>query len=189
MKDHFVLRHMLGRMLGFFHWIDIQGLERIPQSGRLILAVNHCGVRGGLVLEACLHRDVIYIASARFLHFPIIRQLARRIGAIFVSPMDMFTTRILDEATNVLDTGRMLGVMVEGRQMDLHQGELKRGAAYLAHRLSADILPVSVDMHGLQLKIRIGDVLPKPVSVHASSLEQTMAEIALQLGIGKQVLS
>jgi 1-acyl-sn-glycerol-3-phosphate acyltransferase len=181
---HPTLRRLAGLLLRLVHRIEIQGLDHVPTTGRLILAVTHCGVRGGLILETYLARDVVFVVSARFLRFPVIRNIAQQMGGVFVSSTDMLDTRLLDEASEVLAGDHLLGVMVQGRQMDEVAGQAKRGAAYLAYRLGADILPVQVSTRGLRLHIRFGELLPHPVSARAHLLNRTMAAVCTQLGIG-----
>jgi 1-acyl-sn-glycerol-3-phosphate acyltransferase len=176
-------RRLAGRLLRVAHRVDAQGMERVPATGGLILAVTHCGVRGGLILETCMQRDLTFLASGRFLRFALIRSIARRMGAVFVSPADLLDTRVLDEAAEVLAGGRLLGVMVQGRQMDQVAGPVKRGTAYLACRLAADILPIHVSRSGLRMRIRVGELLPPPACATAQAMNQTMAAVCAQLDI------
>ena len=134
-------------------------------------------------MESLLKRDVVFIASGRFLRFPLIRGLAEELGAIFVSPGDMLSTRILDESFDAVSGGSLLGVMVEGRQMGITYGTVKRGAAYLAYKLSAKILPINVSKKGPWIKVVVGELMPAPLSLTSSAIAETMRGVCKQLDI------
>ena len=177
------LRRRFGRMLRALHFIDAQGVDRVPSKGRVVVALNHCGVRGALVFESTIARDIVFIASHRFFRVPLINKIARRISALYVSPADMICTRLLDEAADLVRGGSLLGVMVTGRQMNQVQAVPKRGAVYLAYRLQASILPVQVLKHGLVVRIRVGDLMPPPRSVNAYDLNERLTQVCDQLGL------
>jgi 1-acyl-sn-glycerol-3-phosphate acyltransferase len=181
-------RSSLGRSLGgilrLVHHVQTEGFDRIPVQGRFIMATNHVGVRGGLLLTSLLSRELVFLTSARFLRFPLIRSLARRTAPVFVSPVDMLATCLLDRAGEVLDAGALLGVMVDGRQMDLRRGSPKRGAAYLAARLSADILPIRVQLRGPLARFHVGECVPMPTAVSRPVLDAAMMRVVMALGDG-----
>ncbi|MFY0572009.1 lysophospholipid acyltransferase family protein [Archangium lansingense] len=170
----------LHRLVRRMHRIEAQGLERIPQQGRVILAVNHTGlgVRSGLLLSTLLERDITFLASTVMRRLPFSRQLARTFSVIFVSPADMLSTRLLDEAEAVLGRGALLGLMVDGREMNQRKGMTKRGAAWLAIRLGASLLPVSVRF-GLtgNARVQVGELLPPPPSVSRQDLDASTAAL------------
>jgi len=167
----------LGQLLRLVHRVEAEGLDRVPAQGRFIVATPYVGVRGGLLLTALLSRNLVFLASAAFFRFPAARSLV-----VFVSPADMLATRLLDRAGEVLDAGALLGVMVDGEQMDLHPGRPKRGAAYLAARLGADILPVWAQLRGPLARFYVGEPVPKPASVSRRLLDAAMDQVTLALG-------
>jgi hypothetical protein len=144
------------------------------------LATNYVGVRGGLLLTALLSRNLVFLASSGFFRFPIARSLA-----VFVSPADMLATRLLDRVGEILDASVVLGVMVDGEQMDLRPGRPKRGAAYLAARLDADILPVRAELRGPLARFHVGEPVPKPAAVSRRALDAAMTQVVMALGGAK----
>ena len=176
-------RRRFARLLYALHWVDAQGLERIPAHGRVIIALNHSGVRGAMVLSHLMQRDMVMLGSVRFLRFWFVREFAQRLAVLFVSVADMLSPRLYDEMDNVMHGGSMIGIMVPGRQMTQVQGVPKRGAVYLAYRLQADILPISVIKIGLYVRIRVGHVLPRPRGISHQLLHQSYRAVCLQLGI------
>jgi 1-acyl-sn-glycerol-3-phosphate acyltransferase len=168
----------LHRLIRQVHRVRAHGLERIPPSGRVILAVNHVGLglRSGLLLSALLERDITFLASTVMRRIPFFLPLTRAFPVIFVSPADMLSTRLLDEAAGVLGRGALLGLMVDGREMDQRKGLTKRGAAWLALRLEASLLPVSVGF-GLTgtARVRVGEPMPPPPSASRRDLDASTA--------------
>lgn len=182
-------RRRLGRWLARLHWLTVEGLEHVPASGRTVVAFNHCGVRGGLLFESLIQRDVVFLASARFLRFALVRPLAEKLCAIFVSPADMTQMRLFREAGDAIDGGSLLGVMVPGRQMTATQGTPKRGAVYLAWRLKANLLPVEVRLRGLRVRVRVSAALPPPRSVSARDLDARFAEVCAAIRVSHPALN
>ncbi len=164
----------LRRLVRRVHRVQAHGLERVPRHGRVILAANHVGLglRSGLLLSALLERDVTFLASTVMNRLPLFRTLTRFSPVIFVSRADMLSTRLLDEASAVLGRGALLGVMVDGREMDQRKGLAKRGAAWLAVRLGATLLPVSVRFGFLAAtRVKVGELLPAPSSTSRVALD------------------
>ena len=163
------------------HAVDATGLERIPAQGRYLVATNHAGVRGALLLGALLEREIVFVVSARFLSVPGAAAIARGVGGIFVSPGDMLGLRMLRECSAALDRGALLGVMTEGRLMNGRYGPPKRGASYLAARLQLGLWPVSIRLRGPTARIRVGALLPAPAAVDRRSLDAATDRLAEQL--------
>lgn len=178
------LRRFLSRLAGRLHWVNVTGLEHVPPYGPVIVATNHSGVRGGLVFESLLKRDIVFTSSIRFFRFPLIRELARRIAVLYVSQADMMDTRLLDATTNIIEGGSMLGIMVQGRQMTQEEGPPKRGAVYLSYRLKARILPVQIKLRGPYARIDIGEPMPPPAALTTTAMQQTMDELCDRIGLG-----
>jgi 1-acyl-sn-glycerol-3-phosphate acyltransferase len=170
----------LHRLVRRVHRVEAHGLERVPSRGRVIIAMNHVGlgVRSGLLLSSLLERNITFLASTVMRRLPLSRQLASTFPVLFVSPADMLSTRLLDEADAVLGRGDLLGLMVDGREMDQRKGVTKRGAAWLAVRLGASLLPVSMrfGLTGLA-RVRVGEPLPPPSSASRQDLDASTAAL------------
>lgn len=166
------------------HRVTLEGIEHVPADGRIVVASNHAGVRGALLLGSLLKRDIAFVVSARFFKFPVVASMARRIGGVFVTPFDMFGVSMIDRCAQVLDQGSLLGIMTEGRMMRLEYGPPKRGAAYLAARLGACLLPVSVRLNGPLASVRIFAPMAPPPAVDRQSLDRVTQRLARTLESG-----
>lgn len=160
--------------------VDVSGLESVPLDGRILLAVRHTGAfrHGGIVAAAVIPRPVTYVGAQFMLRFPGLGPAVQRYGGIFVSGVDLQGGGFLDTCAAVLDAGEVLGVMVDGGEMDRVRGPVKPGAAYLAHRLDARIVPVRVGFHGLR-SVRVEVLPPQPPPPHPDRVSVREATAAL----------
>lgn len=178
------LKQLMQGGANLIHQVRLEGLDQVPAGGRVVVATNHAGVRGALVLGSVLKRDIAFVVSARFFKFPVVATMARQIGGVFVTPFDMFGVSMMDRCAHILDQGSLLGIMTEGRMMHLEYGPPKRGAAYLAARLGARILPVSIGLIGPLARIRVFAPMATPNTVDRRSLDQVTHELATVLESG-----
>ena len=144
--------------------IVTEGLEHIPDAPSVIVASNHLSIADppilSVVLERRLRRRVRYMAKAEALAWPIVGPILRAYGGFGVrrGRPDLEAYRM---ARRVLEAGDWLGVAPEGTRSRTGQlGEPKAGAALLALRSGALVLPVGVA--GTEGLWPIGARLPRP---------------------------
>jgi 1-acyl-sn-glycerol-3-phosphate acyltransferase len=127
--------------------IRVEGLENAPRSGPVLLVANHTtNADSPLVaawLQPALGRPIQFMAKEQ-LFVSFFLPLLRRYGAIFVraggSDVEAYRAGLA-----VLRAGGVLGVFPEGtRSPDGRLGEAHPGAALLALRSGAAVLPVGV---------------------------------------------
>jgi len=122
--------------------LDLSGLERIPRTGALILAPNHLHSMDLPLLFLMPRRPAVF-AAEKWRGTPggwLMRAFA---PLIFVNRGDA-DRGALAQATQVLRAGKALGVAPEGTRS--RAGALQRGrngAAFLASRSGAPILPIA----------------------------------------------
>jgi len=126
----------------------IEGVEHIPRTGAFILVSNHCSNLDPPILGwASGHqvgRVVHFMAKIEMRGWPIVGLLATQAGVYFVrrGEGDRAAQRFSMEA---LADGRPLALFVEGtRSRDGHLKAGKPGAALLAIRSGAPLLPVGI---------------------------------------------
>ena len=129
-------------ILRLFFKLEIEGQERIPASGRIILAPNH---------QSNWDPPLVGIASERSVFFAAKRQLFdRQPGGFFLSalnaiPLDRrgFDRKSLRRMESVLDHGGVLVFFPEGtRSSDGELGKGRDGIGLLALQTKADLVPV-----------------------------------------------
>lgn len=104
--------------------VNAVGLERVPSSGPVILAVNHINSLDAFVVKATLPRDVIGWAKVEIWQNPVLRPFAKAIGTIPLrrGELDLQSVRM---ALQLLKQGKVLGIAPEGTRS--WHGRLQRG--------------------------------------------------------------
>ncbi|MCS7220545.1 MAG: lysophospholipid acyltransferase family protein [Anaerolineae bacterium] len=126
--------------------IEISGAERLNQpGGPLLVVTNHLHWLDPPIVFAILPLRATVFAAEKWGVHPIFGPLFRAIGnAIFVNRGEV-DRRALSQAMAVLKAGGVLGIAPEGTRS--RTGVMQRGrggAAYLASRTGATILPIGI---------------------------------------------
>ncbi len=154
----------LGRV---FFDARIAGTENIPREGAFIAVANHCSNFDppllGWAVGNSSGRLVHFMSKIEMRSWPIIGWLATQSGVYFVrrGENDRAAQRFSLEA---LAAGRPIAVFPEGtRSRDGHMRDFKPGAAYLAMRSGAQVLPVG--FAGTHRMFPDGSRLPRPTRI------------------------
>ena len=130
--------------LRLFTRLETKGLENVPEGGPLLVAFNHLAHLDAILVLPFLPQPVEGIALEDLYHVPVTGQLLRLYGTIPVH-RDQFDRDVIRRALQVLAEGRILALAPEAR-MSLTGAleQARQGAAYLALRSGAPVLPVAV---------------------------------------------
>lgn len=170
----------------------IHGAEQVPMTGPLVVVSNHASDFDPPLLSCAVRRPVAYMAKEELFRVPVLKQAIALYGAYPVK-RGSADRSALRSATEFLAKNWAAGVFITGtRTPDGRVRDPKLGAAWLAAKNQAPILPVSLygtDQifrpgsalpHPVPVTIRIGDVIPPPASSDRADLEavtQTCAEV------------
>lgn len=161
----------------------VYGVENVPQRHPLIIVCNHASYFDPPLLSCAVRRPVAYMAKEELFTIPILKQAIALYGAYPVkrSSGDRGAIRA---AMAALAAGWAVGVFLEGTRTEdglIHQPKL--GAAMIAAKAGVPLLPVSLwgtekifqkgssFPHSIPLTIRIGEVLPPPISSKREALQ------------------
>lgn len=123
---------------------DIRGRENIPPAGPLIIAFNHLNHADVFLMIAAMPYPVEPIALVDLLSVPVTSQALRAYGVIPVH-RDRVDRQVIQRALEVLRNGGVIMLAPEARRSVTGALERARtGAAYLAMRSGALILPVAI---------------------------------------------
>lgn len=160
------------------------GGENVPLSGPLVVVANHGSDLDPPLLGHALGRPVAFMAKEELFRIPVLRQLIRACGAYPVR-RGASDREALRTASERLRFGWATGVFLDGtRQTDGRVHDPKPGAALLAARAGAPLLPVAiVNSHralGLgqrwprwvPVHIRIGSLIQSPATRSRRELER-----------------
>ena len=130
--------------LTFFGRLEVTGQECVPPYGPLIVISNHLSYNDPPALFASLPRSLSYLGKVELFSNPIKRTV---MGWVGVFPLDRRSTGVdgMRTALSLLAQDRALVIFPEGRiSLDKSLERAKGGAAYLAIKSQAPILPVGI---------------------------------------------
>ncbi|MFY9780761.1 MAG: lysophospholipid acyltransferase family protein [Candidatus Baltobacteraceae bacterium] len=131
-------------LLQIFWRFRVVDAEKVPLAGPVILACNHVSYFDPPVLGCALRRPVRYMAKQELFTIPLLGPFIRALGAY---PVDRsrHTGAAVKRSLEMLQTGAAIGIFPEGtRNLD---GSVKPhvGAALLASKSGAAVVPAWVD--------------------------------------------
>jgi 1-acyl-sn-glycerol-3-phosphate acyltransferase len=167
----------------------IHGANRVPQQGPLIVVSNHASDFDPPILSACVRRPVAYMAKEELFRVPVLGTAIQLYGAYPVK-RGSADRSALRSASTYLEKNWAVGVFLTGtRTADGRVDNPKLGAAWLAAKLQAPLLPVSLWgteqifkgskwPRAVPLTIRIGDVIAPPATGDRADLEAVTQQCA-----------
>jgi 1-acyl-sn-glycerol-3-phosphate acyltransferase len=125
--------------------VDVYGLENVPKSGALLICTNHLSiVDPGFVFVFSPRKDLSALVAKKHQKNPFLRLIVNTAGGIWLNRDDA-DTHAIRAAQEILKNGGCLGIAPEGTRSHTHGLiEAKTGAAYLADRAQAPVLPVGI---------------------------------------------
>lgn len=141
---------ILGFLARFLFRIRIEGAERVPKTGPVLLLSNHRSVCDPLFLAMGCCRKIRYMAKAELFeeHGRLARRLLFGLGA-FPVKRGTGDLKSLREALALLKNGSVVGIFPQGKcAPDSELFHAMPGAAFLALRSGAAILPACIRCEG-----------------------------------------
>jgi 1-acyl-sn-glycerol-3-phosphate acyltransferase len=148
---------------GYFR-VRVKGADRVPKTGRVILAPVHRSFIDFLVVGTTItNRKVFFMAKDDLWHSRLLGGFLESFGAFPVN-REGADRLALDRAQAVLENDEALIMFPEGtRRSGPVIEELHEGAVFLAARTGSEILPVGVG--GTSASMPKGAKVPRPVKV------------------------
>ena len=137
----------------------VEGADRVPKSGPLIVVVNHFSFVDPPLLMASLPRTVTFVAKSEMWRSPASRLFCQAFGILPIRRGEPDRSA-LRAALEVLKQGRSLAYFPEGTRGREQPKALKRalsGVALLAQLSHAPIVPVGIS--GTEVFNTTGDIL------------------------------
>ncbi|HID88058.1 MAG TPA: 1-acyl-sn-glycerol-3-phosphate acyltransferase [Anaerolineae bacterium] len=135
-----VLRGLFAILLDY----RVTGLENVPRTGPLIVAINHTSFLDPLLVGVFIPREVTMMGKAELFRIPVFGLIARLYGAFPVRRGEI-DRGALRRAMEVLQEGGALMMAPEGTRGGTEQLQRGRhGVTMIALRTGAAILPVAI---------------------------------------------
>lgn len=131
-------------ILTLLYRVEAVGAGQVPAEGPLVLCGNHRSSLDPPLVACYLPRRVRFMAKAELFRVPGFSALIRALGAFPVNRGGV-TMETMKTAVKVLKEGSVLVIFPEGtRQKSGKLGEGKKGAASMALRSGANVVPVAI---------------------------------------------
>jgi 1-acyl-sn-glycerol-3-phosphate acyltransferase len=128
--------------------VNMGGIEKIPSSGKFIIAANHLGSLDAFLImylaQATRLKNPVVVVAEKYEKYAIYRWAVKKLGFMFID-RNGADLRALRYAYNRLMGGDYMVIAPEGTRS--HTGaliEAKPGAAYLASKAQAQIYPAGI---------------------------------------------
>ncbi|NMB45696.1 MAG: 1-acyl-sn-glycerol-3-phosphate acyltransferase [Firmicutes bacterium] len=141
--------------------VRIEGNLHIPREGAVVLAANHRSLWDPVFVTLASRRPVHFMAKEELFRVPVLGFLLPYLNA-FPVRRGQSDRKAIRQALSVLNDGSVLGIFVEGtRNKDQTSNvlPLKHGAAMLASRSEASIVPVAIQRIKRRITIKVGQPL------------------------------
>lgn len=154
--------------------VEIEGLNHIRAGGNYVFVANHVSYMDTPVVLAHIPEQFLFLAKSGLFKIPLLGWHLHRAGHVRVPLGDVRgTLRTLQQAAALIREGRSTLVFPEGGRSESGElQEFKDGAAFIAIRAQAPIVPLALigmrrilPMHSLRfrrgrVKLRIGQPIP-----------------------------
>ncbi|MCE5189726.1 MAG: 1-acyl-sn-glycerol-3-phosphate acyltransferase [Eubacteriales bacterium] len=169
---YFFFKYLLTPFFWLLFWPNVKNFERLFFRGCAIIVSNHFSLSDPIRLALVIPRPVHFMAKQELFQSKLKRFLLGQLLAfpVYRKHADMLS---LKQAMSVLEKGRIFGIFPEGRRSIT--GELdsfEKGAAFLALRCNAPIIPLYADPNWKKRK-RIRMIVGEPID--ANEIAQTYA--------------
>jgi 1-acyl-sn-glycerol-3-phosphate acyltransferase len=159
--------------------VEINGQERLPEKGPMILAGNHVAVLEAVMMAVYTPGMVEFVGNGDIPFDPNYAFIANAYGLIPINRGNV-DREGLEMGVDILKQDGILGIFPEGGTWDPAQMQAQIGVAWLSYRAQAPILPIGFGgiKSGLEkalkfkhprLTMNVGDLVP-PVQLKDNDL-------------------
>ncbi len=151
-----IIYALLSGVIGLIFRIKVLGAENEPEEGGFVVCANHISATDPIVVCYAFRRhQVCFMAKKELFKIPLLSGLIRMLGAF---PIDRSGNDVgaIKKAVGLVTEGKCLGVFPQGHRYpgeDPRTTKTKNGAALIASRASADVVPVYIWTKGRKHKL------------------------------------
>ena len=142
------------------------GFSRLNVRGKAIIVSNHWALTDPILVGCVCPRIIHFMAKQELFASRFSRLLMKALFAFSVD-RDRADIASLKKAKDLLDRGKVFGIFPEGKRSITGEiDELEKGAAFLALRCGAPIIPVYSDPNTFR-RLRIRMIVGEPIDAAA----------------------
>ena len=160
--------------------VTVDGEDRVPRSGGLVVAANHRSYLDPPLLGTWFPRTIHYMAKRELFAIPIFGPL---IAAVHAFPVDREKSDLgsVRRALRIIKDGGVVGIFPEGTRNIAGDARAKGGAVLLAALARCPLIPVALvgtqhavrRLRGSRVRVVIGE----PIAFQGSANKPTKAEL------------
>jgi len=144
MKAH----RILAPIIRVFFRIHAEGLENIPKETPIMFCSNHIAAKDPVMIAAACDRQITFLGKKELFSVPLLGWLIKKLGAVKLdrSGSDVSAIRA---SVDVLNNGGALAIFPQGHRypgVNPATTSTKNGAALIAYRSGADVVPVCIKL-------------------------------------------
>jgi len=138
-----ICQWLLKVIYGLLFRLEAQGADNIPSTGPVLLCSNHISVLDPPTVGIKLRRKVHYMAKAELFAWKPIGAFLRTLGAFPVKRGGV-SKESIKLSLQLLREGNVMGIFPEGTRNTDDNSAGKKGAAMIALRSGATVIPVRI---------------------------------------------
>ncbi|TVX92865.1 lysophospholipid acyltransferase family protein [Paenibacillus agilis] len=136
-------KNLLYVLYRFFFRLEVKGKHHVPQTGGVVLCANHISNFDPPTIGIALKRKVRFMAKAELFKVPVLGSIISALGAFPVKRGGVGKEAI-KTAFQLLRSGEIMGIFPEGTRNMSGDVAAKKGAAMIALKSGAAVVPVSI---------------------------------------------
>ncbi|NLD50106.1 MAG: 1-acyl-sn-glycerol-3-phosphate acyltransferase [Clostridiaceae bacterium] len=144
-----IVRLLVTLIITLLYRVEIKGKENVPEKGSALLCANHVGELDMFFFGYKIKRLVHYMAKEELFKVPLMGSFIKRLGA-FPVKRGKGDVQAIKTSLRLLNEGHIVGIFPEGTRLKNRSSNarIKPGAALLAQKSGAPILPVLIKGNG-----------------------------------------
>ncbi len=143
-----------------FLGLRIEGSDNVPRTGRLVLAANHFSALDPPVVGTCVPREIHFMAKRELFEKGSSTRLFMLMFRVFPVNRTGSDIGAVRTALKRLKDEMAIGIFIQGTRSADGSALALNGAAYMAQRAEAPLLPAAVWREGRRYTVSFG----KPLS-------------------------
>lgn len=138
-----MIRALLRLIYRVLFRLEASGKEHVPKEGGVVLCSNHISLLDPPAIGILLKRRIRFMAKAELFNIPVFGAAIKALGAFPVKRGGVGKETIRT-AFQLLQDGDIMGIFPEGTRNTDQSTAAKKGAAMIALRSGAAVVPVAI---------------------------------------------